>query len=232
MDARLPLVVLATLPIACQQTPTVEELRLDPDAKRISIVTDVGSVRVSGSETDVIHVSRTVRGAVHAIWSDDELDDGTLRMEARCGTLLPCDADVVLSIPPGIAVEVRTGDGVVNLDDIDADVRVEVGDGDVYARDLGRHSVHVQVGWGDVSLAFTTEPTDLSVALGGGDTTVRLPEGRYDLDVESLAAPDIRGLHEDESAPRIHVRTTSGRATLIGTPRATAASPGAAASAE
>ena len=107
------------------------------------------------------------------------VENGILRIEARCETLLPCDADITLTVPRGLPVDVRTGEGDVRVEGLDSDLSIEVGDGNVRAEGLLGATVRVQAGWGDARLSFAARPAEVSVGVGVGDVVVTVPEGGY-----------------------------------------------------
>lgn len=200
------------LPTGCAPGETSEHLTFEEGIEAVSVVLDAGSVHAGVA--DAVSVERVVRG--HASAVREGVEDGVLHLEARCDSLLPCDVDLVLGIPAGVELDIRTGSGDVNLRGLDADVHLEVGDGDVDARDLRLGSLHVRAGWGDVALGFATPPSDLLVRLDVGNVTARVPGGAYDLDVASLAEPELSGVVDARGGGRVHIRTTSGRARVLG----------------
>jgi hypothetical protein len=196
----------------CTPTETADHAVIGGDVLAVRIEVDAGDVTVTAGGTD-IHVGRTLRGAA-SLTTTQHVVDGILRIEARCETLLPCGADIVLTVPLGIPVDVRTGEGDVRVAGLDSDLSIEVGDGNVVGEGLLGSTVRVQAGWGDARLAFLTRPLEVSVGVGVGDVTLAVPEGGYDLDVETLGEQTLDGVSHDAEGPLLRVRTASGRAAI------------------
>ena len=194
---------------ACTAETRTDRIVVAGDLVAVEVEMDAGTVRVRATDGDRVEVERRgVAGEVR-----HTLRDGVVRIVDACDAWLPCDTDLVVSIPARLAVDVSVGSGDVRVEGLGADLHVEVNDGDVDLSGIRSPTVRVQVGWGDVDLAFEGVPTDVAVSVGVGDVQLRVPEGAYDLDVESLAAPQVRIPH-DPSGARIYVRTTSGRARI------------------
>lgn len=195
----------------CSPTESVDHAVFGGPILAVRVEIDAGDVTVESGGA-AVSVARTLRGAAVGALSQ-RVEDGILRIEARCRPVLPCAADIALVVPPGLPVDVRTGSGDVHVSGVDSDLSIAVGDGDVSAYDLLGATVRVQAGWGDARLSFAATPTDVSVGVGVGDVVLAVPAGGYDLDVESLGAPRI-AVAEDAEGPRLRVRTASGTATV------------------
>lgn len=196
----------------CTPTETADHAVVGGDVLAVRVEVDAGNVTVNAGGS-AIHVGRTLRGAASAA-TTQEVVDGILRIEARCETLLPCGADIVITVPLGIPVDVRTGEGDVRVAGLDSDLSIEVGDGNVFGEGLLGSTVRVQAGWGDARLAFVARPLEVSVGVGVGDVTLAVPEGGYDLDVETLGGETLEGVAQDADGPLLRVRTASGRAVI------------------
>ncbi len=207
MRAAALLFVLA----GCTPTETVDHAVVGGALLAVRVELDAGSVTVR-SGGDTVQVGRTLRGTAGRTITQHVVD-GILRIEARCDSLLPCGADIELTVPSGLPVDVRTGEGDVRVAGLDADLSIEVGDGNVRADGLLGATVRVQAGWGDARLSFAAPPTEVSVGVGVGDVLLTVPDGGYDLDVASLGERRI-GVADDPAGPRLHVRTASGSAVV------------------
>ncbi|MDP2306994.1 MAG: hypothetical protein Q8P18_13295 [Pseudomonadota bacterium] len=196
----------------CTPTETADHAVVGGVVLAVRVEVDAGNVTVNAGGT-AIHVGRTLRGAA-SLTTSQRVVDGILRIEARCETLFPCAADIVLTVPSGIPVDVRTGEGDVRVVGLDSDLSIEVGDGNVVGEGLLGATVRVQAGWGDASLAFLVRPVEVSVGVGVGDVKLAVPEGAYDLDVETLGGQTLDGVAQDANGPLLRVRTASGRAII------------------
>lgn len=195
----------------CTPTELVDHAVVGGALLAVRIEVDAGDVTVEAGGTSV-QVGRTLRGAAGRTVTQ-RVENGILRIEARCESLLPCGADIALTVPAGLPVDVRTGEGNVRVAGLAGDLSIEVGDGDIRAEDLRGATVRVQAGWGDARLSFAATPSEVSIGVGVGDVVLSVPAGGYDLDVASLGAPDV-SVAQDAAGPRLHVRTASGTATV------------------
>lgn len=204
--------LLLPLLAGCTPTETEDHSVVGGEVLAVRVELDAGNVTVETGGT-TIHVGRTLRGAASETTTQNVVD-GILRIESRCETLLPCRADIVLTVPRGIAVDVRTGEGDVRVAGLDSDLSIEVGDGNIVGEGLLGATVRAQAGWGDARLAFAARPVEVSVGVGVGDVTLAVPEGGYDLDVETLGGQTGEGVAQDGEGPLLRVRTASGRAVI------------------
>lgn len=195
----------------CTPTVTVDHSVVGGPVLAVRVEIDAGNVSVEAGG-DAVHVGRTLKGTAERTITQ-RVEDGILRIEARCETLLPCGADIALTVPKGLPVDVRTGEGDVHVDGLDSDLSIEVGDGNVRGEGLLGATVRVQAGWGDARLSFATKPAEVSVGVGVGDVVLAVPEGGYDLDVSTLGEQRI-AVSQDGQGPRLHVRTASGSAVI------------------
>ena len=171
---------------------------------------DAGDVSVRATATPDTRVDRTARGDVALV---QHVDNGILRVEARCRTLLPCALDLTLDVPAGIPVDVHVGRGDVHVSDLDAELTIEVDEGDVTAFDLRAPTLRAQIGWGAARLAFLGAPGDVSVGVGVGDVVLTLPDVGYALDVACLGLRHI-AIGDDPAGASVRARTASGTVEL------------------
>jgi len=195
----------------CTPAETVDHATFGGEVLAVRVEIDAGDVNVAAGGR-IVQVARTLSGIAAQVVTQ-RVEDGILRIEARCASILPCAADIALTVPRGLPVDVRTGDGDVRVAGLASDLSIEVGDGDVSAVGLLGATVRVQAGWGDARIGFAATPREVSVGVGVGDVVLSVPQGAYDLDVSSLGAPQI-AVAQDDAGPRVHVRTASGFATV------------------
>jgi hypothetical protein len=176
---------------------------------------DAGDIRVTGTEADTVDIVHVARGPAGSPRLDRRVQDGVLVVEGRCALLSLCTVDIELTVPAGLPVDLQTGNGDVEVDAMDAAVRVEIGDGDLVGRGLGGDALHARIGWGDVGVAVTGEPVDLTLDLARGDVRLTVPAGVYELDLAAFDGVSTYGV-ADGSGPRLHVRTQAGRAEVNG----------------
>ena len=182
----------------------------------VRIELDAGDVTVETGGTEV-QVGRALRGPA-TVDTTLRIVDGILRIEGRCRTLLPCSADIELTVPHGVPVDIRTGEGDVRVTGLDSDLSIQVGDGDIVADGLFGATVRAQAGWGNAELRFAARPGEVRVGVGVGDITLGVPRGGYDLNVDTLGGPTLLGVAQDDQGPLLSVRTASGRTRIEGSP--------------
>lgn len=203
--------LLVLLLCGCDTPERVERWTAPAPERALVVDVDAGDVRIVGGEGTEVSVERVVRGATDQVEVSAEVVDGALELRGVCPVLLPCGVDLVVRVPAGLTVDVRSGSGKIELFELEGEARVELGDGSVSALGLGAGPLRVQVGWGDVTAAFSAEPAAVRVGAGGGDVSLLLPAGGYALDVDGLAGEQVAGVAVDPAGPRVHVRATSGR---------------------
>jgi hypothetical protein len=128
------------------------------------------------------------------------VDGGVLYVSTTCDVGC-CAAELSLAIPAAATLEVELGVGDVTVAGLAGTVEIDVGTGDIalerLAGALGLHTgtgeiqghgllgtdAWVDVGTGEVSLAYdSAAPLQaVSVEVGVGDVDLRVPEGGYDL---------------------------------------------------
>ena len=92
-------------------------------------------------------------------------------------TLNSGGGDVTVSGPEG-PVTADTGGGNLTAGDLGGTLRFSTGGGDVNGNGLFAPTVTTDSGGGNVTLVFTSPPTNLDVTSGGGDITILLPPGQ------------------------------------------------------
>jgi hypothetical protein len=88
----------------CTPTEIVDHAVVGGALLAVRIEVDAGDVTVEAGGTSV-QVGRTLRGAAGRTVTQ-RVENGILRIEARCESLLPCGADIALTVPAGLPVDV------------------------------------------------------------------------------------------------------------------------------
>jgi HSP20 family molecular chaperone IbpA len=158
--------------------------------ERVLIRVEAGEVEIEAAE--VLRVERAIRAPRGSLELSHRVEGGQLILEAHCRGLLPCAVDTLVSLPPGIPVEVELGHGGV------ARATVQVGEGSVTARLTPGARADLTVAEGDIDVtvqggSWQIEATAADVRLSGiessedgdgqlhlvapsGEVRVRLPE--------------------------------------------------------
>jgi len=179
------------------------------EVSRVELRVDTGSVRVVGVPAGSrVQVSRRARAFPDARAVHQDVSDGVLRIDARCGGALDCRIDHELRVGPTVALVLQLDDGDVELDGVLGDLDIEVGLGKVTGVGLGGAEVDVRTEGGGIDLGFTAAPTRLTANAAAGDVALRVPGGTYRCDLAEAVA-SASGLRCDEAAPRTIAASTA-----------------------
>ncbi|MEV4254522.1 hypothetical protein AB0J52_15340 [Spirillospora sp. NPDC049652] len=163
-------------------------------------------------------------------------DGDTLRLKAICedgafNRFGLCDAEVTLSVPPGVSVRGRVASGTLavrglsggvdvvgnsgtlELSDLSGPVRARVGSGSVNGERLRSGDVSATAGSGSIDLGFTSAPQRVVARTGSGSIALAVPAGsRYALSGRSGSGSwEIAdGIVDSSSANSLDLTTGSG----------------------
>jgi DUF4097 and DUF4098 domain-containing protein YvlB len=151
----------------------------------------VGTLKVEAGAGDIlvvptsghdVRIDSTAKGALHTPRLRAVKDGLMVRMTGNCPAISfgPCRASIVLHVPAGTRIDVRSGSGDLTASGIRGIVRMETGSGDVSATALT----------GDADLR--TSSGDVNVRALGGDVTLRTASG--DVTAEDLAAGTVQAV--------------------------------------
>jgi DUF4097 and DUF4098 domain-containing protein YvlB len=135
-----------------------------------------GDILVVPASGDDVRIDSTAKGALHRPRMSAVKEGMTVRMNGNCPAISfgPCRASIVLHVPAGTRIEVRSGSGDLTASGISGPVRMETGSGDVNATGLT----------GDADLR--TSSGDVNARGLGGTITLRSASG--DINAAELAA--------------------------------------------
>jgi hypothetical protein len=147
--------------------------------ERVLIRVEAGEVEIEAAE--VLRVERAIRAPRGSLELSHRVEGGQLILEAHCRGLLPCAVDTLVSLPPGIPVEVELGHGDLVADGVD---RLQVGlrSGEVTLDDVTVQggSWQIEATAADVRLSGIESSEDgdgqLHLVAPSGEVRVRLPE--------------------------------------------------------
>lgn len=235
------------LPVSLRHLSTRADAATSTWAEVARVVVDVGSgdVVVRGEErSDVRVVTTTTASLRHPDTSTGRRSDELL-VSARCpsGTAVlglgSCRTDVSVEVPHGTAVEVRSDRGKVEVDGLDAALRLHVGDGDVTvatstgpldvsvergtvtATDVAGPTVDVRAGRGNVRVQAARAVPQLLARSSAGTVDVSVPAGRsYAVEASTGAGVvDTGDVRKDpRSGNHVTARSDAGDVTLSTTP--------------
>jgi len=197
--------------------------------QRVEIRLGAGRVELHGGDGDAVGGQRTTRYTWLRPNASERLERGTLHIDAGCRRFLaPCSVDYRLDVPRGVAVDIRSGSGSVELTSVDGGAEVKVGSGGVHVSGA-RGAVSVATGSGAISLTGVEGSLHAKTGSGSVDGTAMLSRqlevstgsGHIDLalltDADSLTARTGSGaiaLSVPGGPYRVTTRTGSGRSTV------------------
>ncbi|WP_432573437.1 DUF4097 family beta strand repeat-containing protein [Kineococcus sp. SYSU DK005] len=246
---RALLAVLAGLVVASGTVDVLADLTATR-SESTEVFSAVRALRTAGDTGDVTVTALPgqrdvrVRTLVHEGWTRSrhgaEVVGGELRLSSRCsgGALLsPCETSWEVTVPEGLALDMRTGTGDQVLTGAFGAVSARAGTGDVRWEGTGTSldartgtgeleldgavaRVRARTGTGDVEARFERAPDDVQVTTGTGDATVLLPgDARYDASATSdLGEPHVEVPVDTSSPRRVAVRTSTGDAAVLVAP--------------
>jgi hypothetical protein len=188
-----------------------------------------------------IDVQRWLSGAPaqpgHSSWT---LAGATLRLSVDCtGLVLHCGARFQVAVPPGVSVEVRSGNnndtvsgltgpvviyggaGQVQLSNTTGPLRISTNAGSITGTAIRSPVVRATANAGNVSFTFAAAPQRADISSSSGDATARVPVAghRYHIAVTSGTGTAISRVPDDPySANTVHVSSGNGNATVLTTP--------------
>jgi len=201
--------------------------KLVVDAREVGVVIAQGS---AGS----IGVDRTLKGKA----TDDgaatlALDNGVLTMGVHCaGVTLTCEADHVVRVPPGVAIELKstgsrveakgltgdvtatlTEDAAIALAEPSGALALDAKDSSITVTGAKSPSVTAVVALaGNVTLEFAAAPQRVEARAADGDAAVVLPAGPETYRVDAGGAQPVAD--DPASSRTVTVRAGEGRATV------------------
>lgn len=231
---RLAFVVLAALPatgciVHLHRHAETDTVYLEGPVETLVANLAAGDLTVRLADVEQPTLHRTWR------WAGDKPDaraalvEGELSLDTNCGRamrfcavdhelLLPAPVPVYahtgsgdITVEAALEVDLRTGSGDIALNDVDGNVWIETGSGDVRARNLFAARVDVITGSGDVGLQIEELFDRVRVKTGSGDVQLTVPPATYDISARTGSGDvNVRGVTSGSSGSRIDVQTGSG----------------------
>lgn len=176
------------------------------DVQRIVVRTGSGHVTVAAEPTDTIVVNADVHTSIGGNRFHVQLDAGTLELRSTCRWYeVWCAADVTISAPPSVELDLRSDNGNVGVHGSDAPVHAHSHNGRVELIDVGGpiaastsngrvtgealRSTDVEASSrnGSVNLSFTVPVHQVRGSSSNGSVTVRVPDapGAYRVDAST-----------------------------------------------
>jgi DUF4097 and DUF4098 domain-containing protein YvlB len=202
----------------------------------VEVDAGAGDILIVPTSGDGVRIDSTAKGTLHTPHLRAVKDGLTVRMDGDCPAISfgPCRAEIVLHVPRGAKIDVRSGSGDLTASGIAGAVRMETGSGDVNARglagdvtlrtasgdlnaaELRTDTVQAVSSSGDVELDFRLVPRDVDAATASGDVDVSLPFGQtYRVEADTGSGDNQIGVKTDPASTHIiRARTSSGDVTV------------------
>jgi hypothetical protein len=231
--AIVPALALSMIGSAAYQLLAATQQVFTSVITRVTVQVSSGDITVErGAGSDTVVTTSGVHGLTYP--TDNEHVIGhTLVLRSDCGSQIfnnRCNRNYVVKLPSGSAVTARSGQGDVNVTDMDSavsahsdegDVTITGGSGNLQASSgqgsvtisqSSASSVTVQSGQGDVAVDLISSPNRVDASSGQGDVTVELPKGPNSYQVRATSGEGnvSNGVNDDPTSPRI-VNASSGQ---------------------
>lgn len=204
------LVGLPLLNIACSSVRYTEAFSPEGPVQRVVVHADTGLVQITSGEE--LLVERAIRAPEAALELSHSLVDGTLVLEARCASLLPCAVDTRISLPATLPVEIDLGEGEVWVSGV-SDLTLEVDEGTADVEIRG--DLVASVGSGTLR-ARLDDDSQARVGVGRGDIEIDVPAGDWlvDAHTDRLRLVDLEPVQDGNS---LQLTAPSGTVTVRAT---------------
>ena len=163
---------------------------------KVSLDTGDGNVQIRAGDTDRVDVSYTEHYELKRPTVTGRSTAAGVALTARCAGGLfgqNCQINYVITVPKTAALQLRVGDGSLDLQGISATVVAHAGDGSIHGTGLTSKSVDATVGDGSVHLEWAARPTRLNSRVGDGSISVTVPRssGPYAIEQSGSGSVDI-----------------------------------------
>lgn len=167
----------------------------DKIASRVTIDAGSSDVRVVDGGSGNVEFDLPTRFGRPAADVDQSWSGSNLGLDVSCTAFLGCRSDVVVRVPRGAAVEVRSSSGDLTLDGIRGESSVEASSGDVVLRDVERATVRTSSGDVDLDnvgvVDARTTSGDIEGRADGRDVSARTSSGEVELELPQVRRADI-----------------------------------------
>ncbi|MBX6389616.1 MAG: DUF4097 family beta strand repeat protein [Frankia sp.] len=215
-----------------------QHLDLPAGVDRLVVSLGSGNVRLTGADDGPVAIDASMRSVVAPPGLDLEVVGSTAQVHSNCGDHglldlvdLNCHIRLSITVPAGVAVEVRTGSG--NIDAVDlrgsfdlrtssgnirasggsGSARMSASSGNVRGTELGTETVDARSSSGNVMVELAVPPRHVDASTSSGNVRVVVPPGRESYDVvaqTSSGDDDVRVRTDPLSDRSIEARSSSG----------------------
>jgi DUF4097 and DUF4098 domain-containing protein YvlB len=201
------------------------------------VVRNTGDIVLTPSPDNQVHVHVRVQyGLYKPTLVQESTSDGVM-LESHCRHWIgadSCEVDYSVLVPRSFDVEVIASAGDVSATGLSGTVKLTTSAGnlraeqmsgeltlrstagDVRASDLRSSIVRARTAAGDIALAFSGVPQNVTAQATAGDVRVTVPSGQYQVAASSTAGDEFvdPGLQSSESERKITATSTAGDVTV------------------
>ncbi|MFC9230005.1 DUF4097 family beta strand repeat-containing protein [Streptomyces decoyicus] len=143
--------------------------------------------------------------------------DGRLTLKAAdCGMGRKCEVNYRVLLPRNASVDLRTSGGDITVRGAAGGIAAETSGGDITVADSAARTAKAKTSGGDVDLALSTAPDEVSGRTSGGNVTIRLPKGSYAVNATTSGGTRKVSVPTDEgSAHKVTARTSGGDVSVV-----------------
>lgn len=142
---------------------------------------------------------------------------GRLTLTAEdCGMGLRCSVAYRVLLPRDASVDLRTSGGDITARGATGGIAAETSGGDITVEDSTARRATARTSGGDVDLALSSAPDEVSGRTSGGNVTIRLPKGSYAVDATTSGGNSKVSVPTDKSsAHKVTARTSGGDVSVM-----------------
>ncbi|TJZ55666.1 DUF4097 domain-containing protein [Streptomyces piniterrae] len=144
---------------------------------------------------------------------EHSLKDGRLTLTAddECdGFGKQCSVAYKVLLPRDASVDLHTSGGDITVRGTSGTIAAETSGGDITVKDSAARKAEVETSGGNVDVALSRVPDEVSGNTSGGDVTIRLPKGTYAVDASTSGGDRTVSVKTDKSSSHKVTAETSG----------------------
>ncbi|UQA95553.1 DUF4097 family beta strand repeat-containing protein [Streptomyces halobius] len=150
---------------------------------------------------------------------DHSVKDGRLTLKAEeCEgfTRSSCLVNYKVLLPRSASVDLHTSGADITIRGTSGAIAAETSGGDITVEDSAARKAEVETSGGDVDVALTRVPDEVSGQTSGGDVTIRLPKGSYAVDASTSGGDRTVSVPtDDRSAHKVTAETSGGDVSVV-----------------
>jgi hypothetical protein len=181
----------------------------------LTVLDDVGSVTVTGSNRDSVLVTETLSYRGNPPVTTRSTSGGVLTLGYRCGSG-DCGDAYRIEVPRSLSVRISGGTGWISLASLAGQVHASTDVGSIRGTALSGAFAEFHTGVGSIDAAFTSAPGHLAASAGTGAVALLVPAGpSYDVTATtSVGSVSVRVRQDTASRHVIEATTDLGSVTV------------------